>query len=124
MMKTIASRQRGVSLSGLLIWVIVLIFIGVGAMKLIPPYMQNAEIKNILHAIAHDPEMQSAPARSIRESFGKRAMMNNIKVVTAEDIDIVKNSDGLSLSVSYSMTIPLAGNASLLIKFNPRSTGK
>ncbi len=123
-MKAMASRQRGVSLSGLLIWVVVLIFAGIGAMKLIPAYIQNAEIKDILHTIAHDPEMQSAPARSIRESFGKRAMMNNIKVVTAEDIDIVKNSGGLSLSVSYSMKIPLAGNASLLIEFNPSSTGK
>ncbi len=123
-MKAMAIRQRGVSLSGLLIWVMMLIFAGIGAMKLIPAYMQNAEIKGILHTIAHDPEMQSAPARSIRESFGKRAMMNNIKVVTAEDIDIVKNSGGLSLSVSYSMKIPLAGNASLLIEFNPSSTGK
>ncbi len=123
-MKAMAIRQRGVSLSGLLIWVMVLIFAGIGAMKLIPAYIQNAEIKGILHIIAHDPEMQSAPARSIRESFGKRAMMNNIKVVTAEDIDIVKNSGGLSLSVSYSMKIPLAGNASLLIEFNPSSTGK
>ncbi len=123
-MKSMASSQRGVSLSGLLIWVMLLIFAGIGAMKIIPAYMQNAEIKGILDTIAHDPEMQSAPASTIRESFGKRAMMNNISVVTAENIDIVKNSGGLSLSVNYSMKIPLAGNASLLIEFNPSSTGK
>ncbi len=123
-MKVMASSQRGVSLSGLLIWVMLLIFAGIGAMKIIPAYMQNAEIKGILHTIAHDSEMQSAPASSIRESFSKRAMMNNISVVTAEDIDIVKNSGGMSLSVSYSMKIPLAGNASLLIEFNPSSTEK
>ncbi len=123
-MKTMAIRQRGVSLSGLLIWVMLLIFAGIGAMKLIPAYIQNAEIKGILHTIAHDPEMLSAPASTIRESFGKRAMMNNISVVTAENIDIVKNSGGLSLSINYSMKIPLAGNASLLIEFNPSSTGK
>ncbi len=123
-MKTMAIRQRGVSLSGLLIWVMLLIFAGIGAMKIIPAYMQNVEIKGILHAIAHDLEMQSAPVSTIRESFSKRAMMNNISVVTAEDIDIVKNSGGLSLSASYSMKIPLAGNASLLIEFNPSSTGK
>ncbi len=123
-MKAMASRQRGVSLSGLLIWVMLLIFAGIGAMKLIPAYIQNAEIKGILHTIAHDLEMQSAPVSTIRESFSKRAMMNNISVVTAENIDIVKNSGGLSLSVSYSMKIPLAGNASLLIEFNPSSTGK
>ncbi len=124
MMKAMASRQRGVSLSGLLIWVMVLIFSGVGAMKLIPAYMQNAEIKDILYTIAHDPEMQSAPVGSIRESFDKRAMMNNIKVATAEDIDIVKNLGGLSLSVSYSVKVPVVGNTSLLLEFNPSSSTK
>ncbi len=124
MMKAMASRQRGVSLSGLLIWVVVLIFAGISAIKIVPAYIQNAEIKGILHTIAHNPEMQSAPAGTIRSSFSTRAMMNNIKLVTAEDIDIVKNSGGLSLSVSYSVKIPLAGNASLLLEFNPSSTGK
>ena len=51
-------------------------------------------------------------------------MMNNISLVTAEDIDIVNNSGGLSLSVSYSVKIPLVGNASLVLEFNPSSSTK
>ena len=51
-MKNIASRQRGVSLSGLIIWVVVLILGGIFAMKLIPAYVQNAEIKDIFDTIA------------------------------------------------------------------------
>ena len=120
-MKSIASRQRGVSLSGLMIWVVVLILVGIGAMKLIPSYVQNAEIKDIFHKIAHDPEMQTAPPRSIRESYGKRAMMNNISIIDASDIEISKDASGLSLSASYQVKIPLAGNASLLLEFNPSS---
>lgn len=123
-MKSIASRQRGVSLSGLMIWVVVLILVGVGAMKLIPSYVQNAEIKDIFYKIAHDPEMQTAPPRSIRESYGKRAMMNNISIIDASDIEIGKDASGLSLSASYQVKIPLAGNASLLLEFNPSSEPK
>lgn len=123
-MKSIASRQRGVSLSGLMIWVVVLILVGIGAMKLIPSYVQNAEIKDIFYKIAHDPEMQTAPPRSIRESYGKRAMMNNISIIDASDIEIGKDASGLSLSASYQVKIPLAGNASLLLEFNPSSEPK
>ena len=123
-MKAMAAKQRGVSLSGLLIWTVLLIFAGIGAMKLIPAYMQNSEIKGIFYTIAHDPEMQGAPARNIRESFDKRAMMNNISVVTAEDINVDKNAGGLLLSVSYAVKMPLAGNVSLLLEFNPSSAGK
>lgn len=124
MIKTIANRQRGVSLSGLLIWSVLLILAAIGGMKVIPAYVQDAEVKSILSTIANDPEMQGAQSKDIRESFSKRAMMNNINVVTANDIEIIKDARGLSLSVSYQVKIPLAGNASLLLEFNPSSFKK
>ena len=124
MIKTIANRQRGVSLFGLLIWSAILILAAIGGMKIIPAYIQDAEIKSILSTIVNDPEMQGAQSKDIRESFSKRAMMNNINVVTANDIEIVKDARGLSLSVSYPVKIPLTGNASLLLEFNPSSVKK
>lgn len=116
-----AGRQRGIGISGLLVWLMLIIFAAIGAMKLIPAYIQDAEIRGILQTIARDPGMQSAPVKNIRDSFGKRAMMNNISVVNENDIDIVKDSSGLTLSASYQMKIPLAANASLLLEFNPSS---
>jgi hypothetical protein len=124
MIKTIASKQRGVSLSGLLVWSVILIIAAIGGMKVIPAYVQDAEIKGILSTIINDPEMQGAQSKDIRESFSKRAMMNNINVITANDIEIVKDARGLSLSISYQVKIPLVGNASLLLEFNPSSFKK
>ena len=124
MIQTIASRQRGVSLSGLLIWSVILILAAIGGMKIIPAYIQDAEIKSILSTIVNDPEMQGAQSKSIRESFSKRVMMNNINIVTANDIEIANDAHGLSLSVSYPVKIPLTGNASLLLEFNPSSVKK
>ncbi len=124
MIKTIANRQRGVSLFGLLIWSAILILAAIGGMKIIPAYIQDAEIKSILSTIVNDAEMQGAQSKDIRESFSKRAMMNNINVVTANDIEIVKDARGLSLNISYQVKIPLVGNASLLLEFNPSSVKK
>lgn len=124
MIKTIAGRQRGLSLSGLLVWSVLLILAAIGGMKVIPAYVQDAEIRSILSTIANDPEMQGVQSKDIRESFSKRAMMNNINVVAANDIEIVKDTRGLSLSISYQVKIPLVGNASLLLEFNPSSFKK
>jgi len=124
MIKTIANRQRDVSLSGLLIWPVLLVLAAIGGMKIIPAYVQDAEIKNILSTIVNDPEKQGAQSKDIRESFSKRAMMNNIHAVTANDIEIIKDARGLSLSISYQVKVPLAGNASLLLEFNPSSSKK
>ena len=124
MIRTIVNRQRGVSLSGLLVWSVILILAAIAGMKVIPAYVQDAEIKSILSTIVNDAEMQGAQSKDIRESFSKRAMMNNINVVTANDIEIVKDARGLSLSISYQVKIPLVGNASLLLEFNPSSVKK
>ena len=120
-MRKIADRQQGVSLSGLLIWLGVLIFLAIAIMKVAPAYIQDQEIKSILSTIARDPEIQNAAAKDIRESFSKRAMMNNISIIDVNDIEINKHAGVLVLSVEYSMKIELFGNASLLLEFHPSS---
>ena len=121
-MKVMANKQRGFSFSGFLMIAIVLIFAAIGGMKLIPAYMQDARIKSIFDTIVHDPAMRDASVKDIRESFSKRAMMDNISVIQPGDIEIDKNGGGISLSASYSVKIPLAGNASLVLEFNPSSS--
>ena len=120
-MKTMMNRQRGLSLSGLLFVAVVLIFVAVGAMKLIPAYMQNAQIQQVLDAIAQDPEMQKASVKDIRMSFSKRALISDITAVKADEIEIEKDANGIALSAAYTVKIPVAGNASLLLEFNIRS---
>ena len=117
-------KQRGVTLSGLLIWLVILILLGIFALKVIPPYIENAEISNIFKAIAQDPEMQAAPLKDIRDSYGKRAQINNISIVEAGDVEISKDASGISLSASYQAKLPLVGNATLLLEFNPSSESK
>ncbi len=121
-MRTIANKQRGVSIEGTLVVIVLLIVVGIGAMKILPSYMENATIKKIFDTIRSDPEMQGAPVKAIRESYDKRAMMNNIKVVNSSDIEVSKDAGGLSLSVSYTVKIPLFSNASLLLEFDTSSS--
>ena len=123
-MKIMANKQRGVTFSGFLTTAVILIFVAIGGMKILPAYIQNSEIKGIFDTIARDPEMQGAQVKDIRESFAKRAMMNNIKVISPADIEINKEEGRLSLSASYEVRIPLVANATLLLEFNASSSSK
>lgn len=114
-------HQQGVTLSGLLIWIVILVLGGIFAMKLIPPYIQDAQIKDIFNAIARDPEMQNAPIKNIRESFQKRAMINDVTAIDSSEIEIGRDAGGLTLEASYKVVLPLAGNVSLVLEFNPSS---
>lgn len=121
-MRTMANRQYGLSLTGLLTAAVILGFASIFGMRLIPAYMQDAEIRNIFDAVARDPEMQKAQARDIRIAYSKRALVANVTAIKPDDVEIGKDGDSISLSASYSKKVPLAGNASLLLEFNPSSS--
>ena len=115
------ATQRGLSFSGFIFGAFILVFASIIGLKLIPNYMQDATIKNLFVAIANDPEMQKASPGTIRMSFIKRASVDNITAVKAEDIEIVNDAGRLVLSASYAVKVPLVGNASLYLDFNPSS---
>ncbi len=116
-----SKRQRGLSFSGFIFGAFLLLLVSMLGLKLIPVYMQNGEINKLFAAIANDPDMQKASMRDIRESFSKRASIDNITVISAEDIQIDLGSDKPVLSARYAVKIPLVGNISLYLDFNSAS---
>ena len=116
--------QRGLSFSGFIFGAFILVLVSMVGLKLIPLYMQDAEINKLFAAIANDPEMQKAPARDIRASFYKRASIDNITAIKAEDIEIESDSGKPVLHASYAVKVPLVGNVSLYLEFNPSSASK
>ncbi len=121
-MKALAGRQRGVSMVGMIFIAAGIILVAVLGMKLAPPYMHSAQIAQIFKAIASDPEMRSASIKEIKDSYDKRANINYISDITADDIDVNKDNGQLIISASYSVKIPIAGNITLLLEFNPSSS--
>jgi Domain of unknown function (DUF4845) len=117
-------QQRGITFSGFIIGAVLLVFLAITGLKLIPAYMQAAQIKNIFVTIAHDPDMQKATPHDIQASFDRRASIDNITAIKASDIDISSDGGVPVLSASYPVKIPLVGNVSLYIEFNPSSAGK
>ncbi len=121
MNRVMASRQRGLSFFGFIFGAFLLVLASIGGLKLIPPYLEDAKISNLLTTIANDPEMQKASPHDIRMSFTKRASVEDITAIKAEDIDINSNGGRLELSASYAVKVPLVANASLYLEFNPSS---
>jgi hypothetical protein len=120
-MNTGASRQRGIGFVGFIMIAAGIIFVAVLGMKVIPPYIHSAQMSGIFREMAADPVMKNATIKEIKESYSKRASINYITDITAEDIEIAKGDGQLELSASYSVKIPLVANITLLLEFNPSS---
>lgn len=120
MYPSISKKQQGISLSGLMIWSFVLILVSIVGMKLIPAYLENATIKRTLLAVATESNIRTSN-EEIRQSFNRKASIDDIKAINGRDIVIDKKSDKVVLSTSYSVKIPLFANISLYIDFTAAS---
>jgi len=114
-------KQRGLSFVAFIFGAIFVVFASISGMKLIPAYMEDEQIKKLFMEIANDPDMKKGSKNDILTAFNKHAMVENITVIKADDIDIIKDSDRLILSASYSHKVPLIANISLCMEFNPSS---
>ncbi len=115
---TMRQKQKGISLPGLLVWAVILILIAISSLKIAPAYIEFSTIKKNLSAIVKDMNAQSADLNQIRMSFNKRAQIDNIKSINAQDIKINKENGRIVLSASYTVRIPLVSNISLTIDFD------
>lgn len=115
------AQQRGLSFGGFIFGAFMLVLISLFGFRLIPAYIQNSTINNTFRVIANDPDMQKATIQEIRNSFSRRASIDNMTAIKPEDIDVSMDDGKLVLSASYTVTVPLVANASLLLDFKPSS---
>lgn len=110
-------EQKGLSLSSLLVWSIILTLVAIFGLKLVPPYIEHAAIKKNLTAITKETNLQDTDFSHIRSSFSRRAQIDNIKSISGQDIKINKENGRIVLSAKYTTKIPLVSNMSLHIDF-------
>jgi hypothetical protein len=114
-------QQRGVALSGFIFGAFLVVLFSITGLKVIPAYLQSAKIKNAFVSIVRDPELKNATPREIQASFDKYATVDGITAIKPADIEISTDGGKLVLSASYNSIIPLFGNVSLYLEFNPSS---
>jgi Domain of unknown function (DUF4845) len=115
-------RQKGIGFIGLAFVVIVVGALFLLGFRLLPAYLQFYTVKGALNEITRNPELQTASLQEIRSAFDKRAMVNDIKVITGNELEIEKGSaGGFTVSANYSQQIPLFQNVSACIDFSTSS---
>lgn len=121
-MTTLIHKQKGVTLSGLLMWAFVLIFGAILGMKMVPAYIHSAQIEQIFKSISADPSMQAVSDAEVKMSYSKKSNINYITDIGPDDIEIDHRNGRLIVSANYIVKIPLVGNITLLLEFKPSSS--
>jgi hypothetical protein len=116
-------QQKGIGFIGLAFVVIVVGALVLLGFRLLPAYLQFFTVKSALKEITTNPELKNASSPEIRSAFDKRAMVNDITVITGRDLEVEKGRDGgFTVSASYSQQVPLFQNVSACIDFSASSS--
>jgi len=113
--------QRGLSLNVLMLGGAVLALVSLLAMKAIPPWIEYGNLVKAVKGTAGDAGLKDASMAKVRDAFTRRADMDDVKSVTAQDLEITKESGELVISFKYESKVPLFHNVSLLFEFEGSS---
>ncbi len=108
-------KQHGLGALGNIFVVFVLIVGALLAFKLFPAYSEYFTIKRIFKAVAASPG--ATDARELKRAFERYATIDNVTAIKSDDIEI---SNGAVIA-NYRVIVPLVGNVSLMLEFNPSS---
>jgi len=109
-------NQLGVSLGGLLVGGVIFIVLAMLGLKLAPSYIEFFAVKKAIIAVG-DEARNGMSASEIRKAFDRRATIDAIDSVKGSDLEISKDSDGMTVSVGYRKEIPLVANVGIYIDF-------
>lgn len=112
------NRQHGMTMVSWLVVLGVLVFFILIGIKMVPTYLENYSIQQVLVTMENDRAVRKMTSRQMKESFMKRLKINSVYEFDRDWIKIKKEKFGMRMSVDYEIRKPVAGNVSILMTFS------
>jgi hypothetical protein len=114
-----ARAQRGLSLIGLMLWAIVIGFIGYVAVRVLPTVNEYLTIQRTVNRVAAEAP-PTVP--EVRKAFDRQKDIEySISSISGKDLEVTKENDRLVIRFAYEKEVPLVEPVYLLIKYQGRS---
>ncbi|MZR62091.1 DUF4845 domain-containing protein [Alcanivorax sp. DP30] len=114
---TMPSRQRGLSLISWMVILIVVVILGTAAFRMVPAYMEYNTVATTIRTTLQDSRAAMMSPGEVREGIRKRFMLNQVKVITSDDVEIYKEGALLKAEIDYEVREPMFYNVSIVMTF-------
>ena len=121
-MMTMPSQQCGISLIGWAVILLVAIVFGTAALRMVPVYMEHNTISSTIKSLLQDSKTALMSPREVREALSKRFTINQVNVITVNDLAITKEGGILKISTDYEVREPMFYNVSIVMTFQDEFT--
>lgn len=110
-------KQNGVGMLGIIFIILLIVFSAILLMRVAPAYIEYFSIKKVFTAMKNDPEVDTMTIQQVRNSFDRRAQIDDIKSITGADLEVSKEAGQTVMAAEYAKKVPLFGNLSLVMDF-------
>lgn len=118
MRKPVFRRQSGLTLvSTMIVLAIALFFVMIG-LKMVPTYLENYSIAQVLESASADRSLRDASRAEIKNLLLKRFKINGVYEFRKEDLKVTANEKMLKVSVDYEVRKPVVGNVFIVMAFS------
>lgn len=111
-------RQKGITAIGFIIIAMLVGMVGYGAVRLIPVYMTQMKIRQLMADLKSEYDGNNPNATRLQTEIGKRLDIDAIDFPKRQDFVVSKTDDGLRVDVSYEDSVPYIANLSLTASFD------
>jgi len=117
------TRQRGMTMWGLLFMAVLFAAIVLLFFKLLPPYLEFSTVKTVLVNVARTPGIGELQKGHIKQEIDRRFSIEDVKRVDLnKDLYVEKKPGATTIRIAYEVRIPIAYNVTALLTFDTSQT--
>lgn len=109
--------QRGITLMGFLIVLVIAGFFAYMAMRLVPPFLEFGNVKSAMNAVAAEPGIAGQPPRVIRDRLSRRFDTSYVDSLKPENVRVQRVGNRSVMSAKYEVRRPFINNIEFAITF-------
>ena len=109
--------QQGVTLIGFLLMLVLAGCIAYLAMRTVPAYTEYFSVVSALKGVAQEPGVETMDPDRIHNLLGRRFNVSYVETIDHKDVKIIRDTNGMRLSVDYEVRKPVAYNVDLVVHF-------
>ncbi len=112
------TRQRGMTLTGWMTVIALILFFALLGMKIGPVYLENLTVKDVVESLKDEPLITKRSASEVKSMIMKRLDINGVYDLKSDHVTVKKSPGIMKVDITYTVQKKMVGNIDVLISFS------
>lgn len=111
-------KQKGMTLTGWMTVIALILFFAMLGMKIGPIYLENLTVKDVVESLKDEPLITKRSSSQVKSMIMKRLNINSVYDLKSDNVTVKKSPGIMKVSIDYQVQKKLVGNMDILVTFS------